>query len=171
MLELPDGERSVDAQSVIVEVITPFGGDHHGAQLVELAAVREARVAVVERIEAIHKSELVERDQPVLGGSRVLRVHLCHLVDREHPVAGEHGQDGAVARVRDTNVNALIIDSLLADDFTPLTSIELLNTSRTNSSIKALGRSMGIAYCHGNLSNETRGASGIRAVITRPQRG
>jgi hypothetical protein len=58
--------------------------------------VREAGVAVVERLEAIHEPELVERGQPVLGGVEVVEVHLGQLVGREHAVTVEHGQDDPV---------------------------------------------------------------------------
>ena len=92
-LALPDGERLVGPPARRVGVLAPLGGDHHGAELVEHVVVREAGVAVVERLEAIHEPELVERGQPVLGGVRVVEVHLGQLVGGEDPMAGEHGQD------------------------------------------------------------------------------
>ena len=72
------------------------GCHHHRAQLIEHVVVGEAGVAVVERLEAIHEPELVERGQPVLGGVRVVEVHLGQLVGGEDPMAVEHGQDLAV---------------------------------------------------------------------------
>ena len=73
-----------------------FGGDDHGTQLVEHVVVREAGVAVVERLEAVQEPELVERGQPVLSGVHVGEVHLGQPVGGEDPVTVEHGQDGAV---------------------------------------------------------------------------
>ena len=62
------GERLVGPPTGPVGVLAPLGGDHHGARLIEHGVVREARVAVVERLEAVHEPELVERGQAVLGG-------------------------------------------------------------------------------------------------------
>ncbi len=95
-LGLPNGESLVGPPARRVGVLSPFGGDHHRAQLVEHVVVREAGVAVVERLEAVHEAELVERGQPVLGGVQVVEVHLGQLVGREDPMAVEHGQDGPV---------------------------------------------------------------------------
>jgi hypothetical protein len=67
-LGLPDGEGLVGPPARRVGVLAPFGGDHRGAELVEHVVVREAGVAVVERLEAVHEPELVERGQAVLGG-------------------------------------------------------------------------------------------------------
>jgi hypothetical protein len=69
---------------------------HHRAQLIEHVVVREARVAVVERLEAVHEPKSVERGQAVLGGVRVVEVHLGQLVGGEDAVTVEHGQDRAV---------------------------------------------------------------------------
>ncbi len=95
-LELSDGERLVGPPARPVGVLAPFDGDHHGAQLVEHVVVRGAGVAVVDRLEAVHEPELVERGQAVLGGVQVVEVHLSQVVGREHPVAIEHGQDDPV---------------------------------------------------------------------------
>jgi len=95
-LGLPDGKRLVGPPARPVGVLAPLGGDHHRPQLVEHVVVREARVAVVERLEAVHEPELVERGQSVLGGVQVVEVHLGQLVGGEHAVSVEHGQDGPV---------------------------------------------------------------------------
>jgi hypothetical protein len=90
------GERLVGPPARPVGALSAFGGDHHGAEVAEHVVVREAGVAVVERLEAIHEPELVERGQAVLGGVQVVEVHLGQLVGGEDPVAEEHGQDGSV---------------------------------------------------------------------------
>jgi hypothetical protein len=68
----------------------PLAGDDHGPELVQDVVVRQAGVAVVERLEAVHEPELVERGQPVLGGVQVVEVHLGQLVGGEHAVSVEH---------------------------------------------------------------------------------
>ena len=95
-LGLADGEGLVGLPAGLVEVLPPLGGDHHSAELVEHVVERGPGVAVVERLEAVHKPQLVERGQPVLGGVQAVEVHLGQLVGGEGPMTVERGQDDPV---------------------------------------------------------------------------